>query len=280
MLNMIRMELYRMFRLKSLYVIWAVMLFMVILTTVDMKAWYEDPQLQEQYEVIEEANADSDINIGMQVSVPTVQGEKATVYDFLYGNIQGKFIALLMVIFVIIYSMADLNTGYIKNIAGQVAKRQNLVLAKVITVFVYVILNMGLFVVAQMLSNRFILGYLEMGAAKELMLYIATQTLLHFALALVCMALAIITRSTLLSMILSVCLCMNVLVILYSLLDKLVEKIGIENFQTIKYTLTGKISLLPMELTGSDVGNTALIAVTLGGIAVIAASFVFKKRDI
>ena len=81
-------------------------------------------------------------------------------------------------------------------------------------------------------------------------------------------------------MILSVCLCMNVLVLLYTLLDKLVEKLGIEDFQIIKYTLTGKISMLPMELTGNEAGNAALLAVFLGGMAVGVACLVFKKRDV
>lgn len=280
MLNMIRMELYRMFKSKSLYVIWAVMIFMVILTAVDMKGYMNDTKLQEVYKASEELQENSTTNIGMVVSVPADSEEEADVFSFLYGNIQGKFIALLIVIFVVIYTLADINSGYIKNIAGQVAKRQNLVLAKVVTIFTYVVLTMGLLVVVQSLSNQMVFGYLEMGPVKELLMYMGTQILLHFALALVCMAVAVLTRSSLLTMIISVCLCMNLQVILYGLLDRLIEKAGVEDFTTLKYTLTGKIAMLPMDITGSEAGKAVLAAVVFGGIAVALGSYVFKKRDI
>lgn len=280
MLNMIRMELYRMFKSKSMYIIWAVMVFMVVVTAVDMKAYMNDLQRQEAYEATEEAQENSAPNIGMTVVVPADTEEEADVFSFLYGNIQGKFIALLIVIFVVIYSMADINSGYIKNIAGQVAKRQNLVIAKVITIFTYVIMTMGLFVAVQLLSNLIVFGYVEMGPAKELLLYMGTQILLHFALALVCMTMAILTRSSLLSMIIAVCLCMNLQVLLYGLLDKLIEKAGVENFMMLKHTLTGKIAMLPMGIKVDDAIQAVTVAVVFGGVAMALGSWVFKKRDI
>ena len=141
-------------------------------------------------------------------------------------------------------------------------------------------MTMGLFVVVQTISNQIVFGYVKMGPAKELLLYMGTQILLHFALALVCMALAILTRSSLVTMIISVCMCMNVLMLFYGLLDKLVKKAGIEDFMTMKYTLTGKISMLPMDLTVSEAGKAAVVAVVFGTIAVALGSYVFKKRDI
>lgn len=280
MLNMIRMELYRMFKSKSLYVIWAIMIFVLVFTVIDMKAYMNDTSRQEVH-VAAEAELDaSNVNVGMVVSVPADSEEEADVFAFLYGNIQGKFIALLIVIFVVIYTLADINSGYIKNIAGQVAKRQNLVVAKAVGIGVYVIFTMGLLIVVQSLANLLFFGYLEMGAAKEFLLYMGTQVLLHFALALVCMTLALLTRSSLVSMIISVCLCMNLQVILYSLLDKLLRKAGIEDVIILKYTLTGQIAMLPMNPTVNDACRAAVTAVIFGIVAAVLGGYVFKKRDI
>ena len=67
------------------------------------------------------------INVGMMVTLPTEPGEKVTVYDIFFANSQGKFYALFLVIFAVMFSTADIGSGYIKNIGGQVQKRGTLI---------------------------------------------------------------------------------------------------------------------------------------------------------
>ena len=64
-----------------------------------------------------------------------------SVFDLFYGNIKGKFLALFMVIFAVLYSTADMTSGFIKNIAGQVRDRRGLVFAKGVSLFVYTVFN-------------------------------------------------------------------------------------------------------------------------------------------
>ena len=121
MLNMIKMDLYRMFRTKSMYVVWIVLAVSVLFTTFMCKTDYdslskEDTVRQEQFA---EPTAEN-INVGMMVTLPTEPGEKVTVYDIFFANSQGKFYALFLVIFAVMFSTADIGSGYIKNIGGQV----------------------------------------------------------------------------------------------------------------------------------------------------------------
>ena len=143
MLNMIKMDLYRMFRTKSMYIVWIVLAVAVLFTTFMCKTDYdslnkEDAAQQEQFT---EPTAEN-INVGMMVTLPTEPGEKITVYDIFYANSQGKFYALFLVIFAVLFSTADIGSGYIKNIGGQVQKRGALIFSRSIALAVFMALTM------------------------------------------------------------------------------------------------------------------------------------------
>ena len=76
MFNMVRMDLYRMFRTKALYVIWIVMAVTMLLTTSLSLISQEMPEAQE-YAQEETEN----VNLGMSVSLPTRPGAQITVLD-------------------------------------------------------------------------------------------------------------------------------------------------------------------------------------------------------
>lgn len=179
MLNIIKMDLYRMLKTKSMYVIWIVLAAILLITTSLCKTDYElltekDAMKQEQ---VTEPTVDN-LNVGMMVTLPTEPGKKVTVYDIFFANSQGKLYALLLVIFTVLFSTADISSGYIKNIGGQVRNR------------------------------------------------------------------------------------------------------GILNFQIYKYTITGKLSLLPMNPSGNECLAAFGVAIVFIVMMISVSSVVFQKRDI
>ena len=121
MLNMIRMELYRMFKTKSLYVIWLVLAAGILFTTglsADEMKTYTMEEKQEMYEYATGQRESETVNLGMDVTVPTKPGDTVSVFDLFYGNIKGKFLALFMVIFAVLYSTADMTSGFVKKYCG------------------------------------------------------------------------------------------------------------------------------------------------------------------
>ena len=131
MLNMIKMDLYRMFRTKGLYVIWIVLAVALLITTSLCKTDYDSLNEEDavQQEQIAEPTAEN-MNVGMMVMLPTEPGEKVTVFDIFFANSQGKFYALFLVIFAVLFSTADISSGYIKNIGGQVENRGSLIFSR------------------------------------------------------------------------------------------------------------------------------------------------------
>lgn len=283
MLNMIRMELYRMFKTKSMYVIWLVLAVGILFTTglsADEMKTYTMEEKQEMYEYATGQRESETVNLGMDVTVPTKPGDTVSVFDLFYGNIKGKFFALFMVIFAVLYSTADMTSGFVKNIAGQVRDRRRLVFAKGVSLFVYTVLTMLIFTGIQTVSNALFFDEFVFGPVKEFLQYAGIQTLLHFAFLMIVMCIAIVLRNNVISMMLSVCLCMNVLVIFYSFLDNLIAKAHIKNFHVLEYTVTGNISFLETNVTAKMAVTALAVSIAFIIVMIEVCSTVFKKRDI
>ena len=281
MLNIIKMDLYRMLKTKSMYVIWIVLAAILLITTSFCKTDYElltekDAMKQEQ---VTEPTVDN-INVGMMVTLPTEPGEKVTVYDIFFANSQGKLYALLLVIFTVLFSTADISSGYIKNIGGQVRNRGTLILSRAIALAVFTVLTMAGAFLFQAAANGIVFGELEWGNTKAILSYFVTELALHYALVLICMAIAIILKNNVISMVIAVCLSMNVMTIVYGVINSAIQKIGIQNFQIYKYTITGKLSLLPMDPSGNECLAAFGVAIVFIVMMISVSSVVFQKRDI
>lgn len=281
MLNIIKMDLYRMLKTKSMYVIWIVLAAILLITTSLCKTDYElstekDAMKQEQ---VTEPTVDN-INVGMMVTLPTEPGEKVTVYDIFFANSQGKLYALLLVIFTVLFSTADISSGYIKNIGGQVGNRGTLISSRAIALAVFTVLTMAGAFLFQAAANGIFFGELEWGNTKAILSYFVTELALHYALVLICMAIAIILKNNVISMVIAVCLSMNVMTIVYGVINSAIQKIGIQNFQIYKYTITGKLSLLPMNPSGNECLAAFGVAIVFIVMMISVSSVVFQKRDI
>lgn len=284
MLNCIKMELYRMFRMKSLYVVGIILAIATLFTTymsvldynMIKEEYGKNPQAYEQ----EISSDEEQVNLGMDVTIPTRPGEMVTVYDQVYANLHGKFIALFMVIFAVMFSSSDISSGYIKNIGGQMKNRGNLILSKAVALFVYTVLTMIFYLVIQIVVQTVCFPEFQIGSVKNLATYAATQTILHYALLLICMAVAIITRNKVFSMTFAVLLCMNVMVVLYSTVDKVIAKLGIEDFNLIQYTVTGRMALLEISPSAEGCIKALLVAAIFGAAVTILSGQIFRKRDI
>ena len=281
MLNIIKMDLYRMLKTKSMYVIWIVLAAILLITTSLCKTDYElltekDAMKQEQ---VTEPTVDN-INVGMMVTLPTEPGEKVTVFDIFFANSQGKFYALFLVIFAVLFSTADISSGYIKNVGGQVGNRGSLIFSRSIALAVFTVLTMAGAFLFQAATNGIVFRELEWGNTKAILSYFVTELALHYALVLICMAIAIILKNNVISMVIAVCLSMNVMTIVYGMINSAIQKIGIQNFQIYKYTITGKLSLLPMDPSGNECLAAFGVAIVFIVMMISVSSVVFQKRDI
>ena len=284
MFNCIKMDLYRMFRMKSFYVVGIMLAVATFFTTsmsvLDYNLMKEEAEQNSQVYEQEISSDEEPVNLGMDVTIPTQPGEMVTVYDQVYANLHGKFIALFMVIFAVLFSASDLSSGYIKNIGGQMKNRGNLILSKAVALFIYTVLTMLFYLCIQTVAQAVCFHELQLGSLRDLAVYSAIQILLHYVLLLICMAITIITRSKVFSMAFAVLFCMNVMVILYSTVDKILARFGIEDFNMLQYTVTGRMALLEMAPSAGGCVKALTVAVVFGLAVPALSSQIFRKRDI
>lgn len=314
MLNMIKMDVYRMFRTKSMYVIWIILLASALITSFLSKIDYDaaNKEWEKQQAVESQADTDTDmqaadvvnaqdieqqqaadsnkeqlsqqntdnVNIGMSVELPTEPGKKVTVMDVFFSNAQGKFYALFLVIFAVMFATADIKSGYIKNIGGQVSQRGMLIVSRAVALALFTAITFAGIFVFQAAANMLAFKCVVWGNWKEIIPYFLTELPLHYAFVLICMAIAVIIKNNVISMTLSVCLTMNIMSIVYALIDYVGNRVGLHNFNIYKYTVTGRMAMLPMNAGRDDVISSMCVAATFIVIMLSLSSYIFQKRDI
>ena len=314
MLNMIKMDVYRMFRTKSMYVIWIILLASALLTSFLSKIDYDaaNKEWEKQQAVESQADTDTDmqaadvvnaqdieeqqvadsnkeqlsqqntdnVNLGMSVELPTEPGKKVTVMDVFFSNAQGKFYALFLVIFAVMFATADIKSGYIKNIGGQVSQRGMLIVSRAVALALFTAITFAGIFVFQAAANMLAFKYVMWGNWREIIPYFLTELTLHYAFVLICMAIAVIIKNNVISMTLSVCLTMNIMSIVYAFIDYVVNRKGLHNFSIYKYTVTGRMAMLPMNAGREDVISSVCVAAAFIIIMLSLSSYIFQKRDI
>lgn len=314
MLNMIKMDVYRMFRTKSMYVIWIILLASALLTSFLSKIDYDavNKEWEKQQAVESQADTDTDmqaadvvnaqdieqqqavdsnkeqlsqqntdnVNLGMSVELPTEPGKKVTVMDVFFSNAQGKFYALFLVIFAVMFATADIKSGYIKNIGGQVSQRGMLIVSRAVALALFTAITFAGIFVFQAAANMLAFKCVVWGNWKEIIPYFLTELMLNYAFVLICMAIAVIIKNNVISMTLSVCLTMNIMSIVYALIDYVGNRVGLHNFNIYKYTVTGRMAMLPMNAGRDDVVSSMCVAAAFIIIMLSLSSYIFQKRDI
>ena len=253
MLNIIKMDLYRMRKMRSIVVIWMVMAFILFFSTIMMHEEYADPVMNKKNQEAIAKNQDeaAEDSLGIYVLIPTEPGEKVTVYDMV-----------------------------IKNIGGQTKKRYHLILSKAAVLFLFTVLTFAVTVAVQTISNIISFGYLEFGPQKEFLSYLLTEGMLHYGLALIVMGIAILISNNVISMTIAVCLCMNMTMILYGFVNKAGDMLFGETWNIVPYTVSGQIGSIGIHLTGQEALRGIWTAAIYGIVFVILSMFVFQKRDI
>lgn len=137
----------------------------------------------------------------------------------------------------------------------------------------------GIFVF-QAAANMLAFKCVVWGNWKEIIPYFLTELMLHYAFVLICMAIAVIIKNNVISMTLSVCLTMNIMSIVYALIDYVGNRVGLHNFNIYKYTVTGRMAMLPMNAGRDDVVSSMCVAAVFIIIMLSLSSYIFQKRDI
>ena len=195
MFNLLRMDLRRLFKTRSFYIILGVtagLILMVVLLT----AVVSDPETLD-YVGVHGGEID-DIDRRMSEEIRNM-----TQLDLAYEVLGGGFLLVIAGIGVTLFVSGDFTSGFVKNICCAQPRRINYVLSKALTAGVYsaVITLLGALLI---LLAPYLYGMRPApNAISDILRYLFWMWLPHWAFAMMALALVLLTRSATLGIILS-----------------------------------------------------------------------------
>ena len=94
------------------------------------------------------------------------------------------------------------------------------------------------------------------------------------------MAMAIIIKNNVISMIIAVCMCTGIFSLIFSGINILIEKIGVKNFDINDYLIVNQISELDLSSSAKTVGGAFAIAARQGRYYRLQVRCIEKRRYI
>lgn len=296
MFNAIRMDVYRLFKTKSTYIILVIMIAMSVMGTGLMSVMTEmtgaesqQVQTEQMSDNADYAGEDDQFNKDtegaqsqLSVSVSEIDPDENdnSVLSFAMSDISGLQAGLFIIIFTVLFSMADINSGFIKSIGGQVKGRGVLIVSKMAAIAIFTAIVIIADFLTELIAVNIFFDDAVVGSASEIVRLLSSQFVLNFALAILMMALAIIIKNNVVSMIIGVCMCSGIFELIFMGINYLMDKIGFSDFDINNILITGKIQNVTIGADTADIGYALLTAAIYIAVSVLAVYNVFKHRDI
>lgn len=296
MFNAIRMDVYRLFKTKSTYIILVIMIALSVMGTGLMSVMTEMTEAEGQQVQTEQMSdnagyagdddqlyedtegAQSQVSVSVSESDPDENDN--SVLSFAMSDISGLQAGLFIIIFTVLFSMADINSGFIKSIGGQVKGRGVLIVSKMVAIAIFTAIVIIADFLTQLIAVNIFFDDAAVGSASEIVRLLSSQFVLNFALAVLMMAIAIIIKNNVVSMIIGVCMCTGIFELIFMGINYLMDKIGFNDFDINNILITGKIQNVTIGADASDIGYALLAAAIYIAVSVLAVYNVFKHRDI
>ena len=290
MLNIIKMDLYKMFKMRSFYVVNIIAIAFGVIMAMNMVPTSFETSTSESVAIenVDKSSSGSDTkdepgaNIGIQVDTSGIKDVTQNAV-FVYGQLLSSGIYVLFsVIFVIIFVSSENKNGYIKNIGGQVKHRRQLFISKMITVGVYTVLFDVLMFLVEIIVWMISLNKLSLGEGSfsGYISFIIFQVLLQYTFMMVCATIEVVTKSRVFGMTTAVCLSTGMGTIICMAIDAGVKRITGFEIALEKYLITTKINSIAPGISMTQQTKLVVFIVIYLAVAAAVGMISMEKRDL
>lgn len=283
MLNLIKMDVYRLLHAISTWVMMGIMVLIAVFcvgaTSADLDAMAENPVYTEQ----STSMAEDEVVYGivMETDPAWINGE-VPASQMLGLLLNSGILMIFCAIFVSLFVGAEHRSGYLKNIAGQLPYRGQLAVSKFAAIAVEVLLMFAIYAVFCIASGYIFFGdQFTLGSGAGLLKMLGTQYLLHLGFSALVMFLCMATGSTAFSMCLGILGCSGLASLLYSGINWVIQKIHSgTTFDFGRYMLDTNVYAISGGSEPADILRAVLVACIFAALAVSCSALVMQKRDI
>lgn len=282
MLNILKMDLYRMFKSKSFYVL-NIALVAIILSLAGMMNFtlnmdYESAKESGFTFTSEDGSLDTgDSSITKEEYDKTIEEikQETDVAQFLSFQYSQMIISTLLAIFVALFICSELDSGFIKNIIPLRNSRINVVISKNIIMVLFIIIQAIVAITTSIISTIILSGEINIVNTKEIIIFMALQILLRVAFSSLLIAISYLLKSKAAVMTIGILLAVNVHGIFLGLVDRFISIFG---FSLSQLMIIGNSKITKFE--SSDYQRVIIISIVYFIIYNIVSIIRTKRMEI
>ncbi|MCM1057274.1 MAG: hypothetical protein NC517_06685 [Firmicutes bacterium] len=294
MFNLIKMNLYRLFRQKSFY---------VLLGTAVLIGWFMvfmiwmTPRLEEQAEKAREQRVqnggqteDMGFHVGVVVGMTEGEGlqesaprlEEFNVTEFMDEYFTAGFPMILISVGAAIIANGERKRGFIKNLGGQMKPRGMLPLSKLPAILLEIAGLYGVTVLSFVLFGRIYFEKFTMGSLSAMCRAMGAQLVLGLAFGAIILLISTAARNAASGIIAGIIVASGLFPYVYFFINRVAKAYfgASENFDISRCSLDYYISCVTSKAAGKEIA----VALMAGAVYLVLASaagwFVMEKRDI
>lgn len=280
MTNLIKMDLYRLVRSISFWVMLITVIGLAFFST-GMTKYDLDTATDHSLSV----ETDADVQISLGIFVPTnyewIDGE-ILCGELVNANLASRLLLIICVIFIPLFVNGESKHGFIKNIAGQLLSRGMLIISKLITAAVQVFVILAVYAIFTAVAGRIWWGErFVAGPMTDLLEIFGLHYLLHFAFGAVVLMLTILFKSSALSMTFGILCSSGFSALAYNLINIAVHSAGVsEKFDLGRYMIESNIGYVTSGLEQNDLLRIIIVGAAFTAFSAVISMTAMQKRDI
>ncbi len=283
MLNVIKMDLYRLVKTRSLYVILIIIAAFMMLNVYMVQHELKKVQLEQgeasaSQEMLAEDSENS--NLGISIDGSALVKESITLQDEVTVMASSGIMLLFTGIFVVIFVCGESTSGFIKNLVSSTKRRSYIIVSKTVVMSVFVLFELLVMLVMTGIASSIFLDNMTFDFSGKLFQYLGLLFLLHTAFAVVIILISVLTRSVAISMIISICLCTGI----GALIIDFISGIKIAGHQIAAKLPDYLITTNVQSLRSTPSSEMIIRVISVSAIAIIVynviSCIVMEKRDI
>ena len=278
MFNLIKMDLYRLFRSTSTHVMVilaaSIAAFTIYMTYYGLNMVKED--LPPSAESVDTES--DDITFGIYVDTdPQWAGGDIDYSEMLGAQLQSGLLLILVSVFATLFVAAETRNGFVKNIAGQFRNRGIMVTAKLVALAVQVLILLVTFALFVLFSSLIFWGNrIVLASIPKLLQLASLQYLLHFAFACLIAFLCLLSNSAALSMTVGILLCSSLGSLIYGLINRMAG----DSFHIEEYMLEINISSVGAGVPSDVAVHAMFVGIGYILVTMMLSMLTVQKRDI
>lgn len=281
MLNILKMDLYRLFKSKFVYVLLIIVVAFMVLNAKSMQ--YSLDYMKENLSDFSQSTGSDDTDLVLSETLEYATGQRDYTFSIFFNSmLGGTSLFTIIAIFAAIFVNAPQKTGFIKTIAQYAPDRGMFTISNLISITIFTVIMLLVSFIGALVGFGIFFDNLNFNGFSDYIGLMLIYLLLNIAFGTFVMMFATVIKSTGLSMTIGILCSAGTGLVFFKLIDMLIRKIFETDgsFSIANYTITENITQLGLDCDNSIIVRSVVVGFVYIIVSTVISMIVMKKRDV